>query len=463
MIFSLTALSSLLTGSLSLVGLLLIFTLAVTDSFAFIGFVVPGSAIATLLGGLTYAGTISFSTLMLVLVTGAIAGDMLSYSLGRWVGIRLVSTNVSWRARVVKAERLLQKGLIPALVVDRFVLPFRPVMAFAAGATGFSFGYIIVLSLILNTLFMFGYVSIGYYLAAGVSVVAFSFNPTSVTVFLTMLFIGFFWLAAYLTLLIRREDIVYFKRVLIAMYDALSHSRVVHAVTGRYPAITHTVSQFLQSVLSKHTPFIIAGVISIFLLLFIFDTTLDVVIPAEPEVIATDLAVESFLSARTVAWLTDLMLVVTKLGGTTFVITLSLLGFGWLYRRRQAALAWVSLGSIGAALAITYGIKLAIARPRPALSQFVETTFSFPSGHATGAILIFGLATYLLIRSKVARKIKIYGSYALVALILLIGFSRIYLGVHYVSDVLVGFAVGGVGLVVIIYLNERMMSLYKRL
>ena len=92
---------------------------------------------------------------------------------------------------------------------------------------------------------------------------------------------------------------------------------------------------------------------------------------------------------------------------------------------------------------LTTGLKNLFERERPnILEQYDGTGFSFPSGHSTSPIVFYGFIIYLIIRSRFHLSIKWMVGIVLILLILLIGFSRIYLGVHYASDVIGGFTIG---------------------
>jgi undecaprenyl-diphosphatase len=87
-------------------------------------------------------------------------------------------------------------------------------------------------------------------------------------------------------------------------------------------------------------------------------------------------------------------------------------------------------------------IKHIFLRPRPVgLKLIKQGGYSFPSGHSMMAVAFFGILIYLVCKSKWKKWIKILLSSLLTVLILLIGISRIYLGVHFASDVLAGFAI----------------------
>ncbi len=91
---------------------------------------------------------------------------------------------------------------------------------------------------------------------------------------------------------------------------------------------------------------------------------------------------------------------------------------------------------------LNYILKLIFLRDRPLnINLIVETGYSFPSGHAMTSLGIYGFIIYLLIVSNRNKTTKIVGASFLILLIILIGISRIYLGVHYATDVLAGFII----------------------
>lgn len=89
---------------------------------------------------------------------------------------------------------------------------------------------------------------------------------------------------------------------------------------------------------------------------------------------------------------------------------------------------------------LNFFLKIIIKRPRPFFTHLVvEKGYSFPSGHAMMSLAVYGFFIYLIIHSHMKKMYKIFLSISFFCLILFIGLSRIYLGVHYASDVLAGF------------------------
>ena len=119
-----------------------------------------------------------------------------------------------------------------------------------------------------------------------------------------------------------------------------------------------------------------------------------------------------------------------------------------ILRRWHPLAGWLT--ALGGAAILTVGLKHTFARPRPDFAQPfpAEFVWSFPSGHAMGALVVYGMAAYLLARwlKGTLSRLLLVGIAG--ALGLLIGFSRLYLGVHYFSDVLAGYAIGLVWLAV---------------
>lgn len=140
------------------------------------------------------------------------------------------------------------------------------------------------------------------------------------------------------------------------------------------------------------------------------------------------------------------MLQLTALGGKTVVTLVSLLVFFalWLAKERLIALK-VAIASAGAGL-VTLSAKLLVERPRPGLvpwlDEWVGKSTSFPSGHSLASMAIYGSLALLLSRLAPTRAAARFTVASGVGVALLVGISRIYLGVHYPTDVMAGWLAG---------------------
>lgn len=160
-------------------------------------------------------------------------------------------------------------------------------------------------------------------------------------------------------------------------------------------------------------------------------------------------------------WVSQVFYTFTQLGNREFVfIAGGIVSAIFLFRRKWIALVsfWLMLGGVG--LSVQFGKKV-ISRDRPTdVAYYVVEHFSFPSGHATTIIALYGLIAYFLYRHFDKSGLQRLTVVLAVLLIVLVGFSRIYLGVHYLSDVLAGYLLGGLWLLVGISMVE--VLLYRK-
>lgn len=144
------------------------------------------------------------------------------------------------------------------------------------------------------------------------------------------------------------------------------------------------------------------------------------------------------------AWLLHVARDVTALGGFTVIILVTLGTLGFLALRRKWHTCLLVLASIAGGTLVSHLLKTYFARSRPAVVPHLVdvASLSFPSGHSMlGAITYLTLGA-LLARTTADRRIKTYCLSLAVSLVFLIGLTRLYLGVHYPTDVLGGWCAG---------------------
>jgi undecaprenyl-diphosphatase len=156
--------------------------------------------------------------------------------------------------------------------------------------------------------------------------------------------------------------------------------------------------------------------------------------------------VQGFISDN----MTSAMLVVTVLGSVKGVsaITLVIVLLLWIKRYRRLSIYLAVSVALGAGI-FNRILKYIFKRQRPDIMRVVqETGYSFPSGHSMGSMILYGCLVFILFRIAKSGWSKVIGTVAAFALIVCIGISRIYLGVHYPSDVLGGYAAGLIWIIV---------------
>ena len=152
-----------------------------------------------------------------------------------------------------------------------------------------------------------------------------------------------------------------------------------------------------------------------------------------------DNAVYNFVASFISEPLTDMALVITTLGSAYIILPVCLILIIVFWKKIEATA--ISINLIISFLANQI-LKRIVARPRPTEYKIVEELgYSFPSGHSMVGMAFYGLLIYFIYRKVKNPYIKWASCILLTTLIFLIGLSRVYLGVHYASDVIAGFCI----------------------
>ena len=170
-----------------------------------------------------------------------------------------------------------------------------------------------------------------------------------------------------------------------------------------------------------------------------------------------DISIYNVIMSLKSGFTTFIMKAVTRFGDAEILILITIICLIFIRNKKIGGSIAINLASVGL---INYVLKKIIQRPRPPLEfrMVEESSFSFPSGHAMASMAFYGLIIYFINKNMKNEKLKKKTSISLSILIFLIGISRIYLGVHYASDVIAGFAISIVYLVLYITYILKVME-----
>lgn len=178
--------------------------------------------------------------------------------------------------------------------------------------------------------------------------------------------------------------------------------------------------------------------IILFLCLILFlELALDVF---QKEIMTKDVLGYKFISTYVISdFITPIAKVITQMGGAITLIFITIVLLLFLKNKKIGIAIAINLG---VATALNLLLKHIVQRPRPTEYIMIsETGYSFPSGHSMVSMAFYGFLIYLIYRQVESKKLKWGLIIMLLLLIIAIGISRIYLGVHYTSDVLAGFTI----------------------
>ncbi|MBI1257242.1 MAG: phosphatase PAP2 family protein [Chloroflexi bacterium] len=197
-----------------------------------------------------------------------------------------------------------------------------------------------------------------------------------------------------------------------------------------------------ESVLLRLIPGLLVSVAC----LFGFAALAEDVIEGDP-IVRFDRALDDALHASTSLQVAKIFEFISLFGSQVVLIITLIVAIYYLYKRR-----WIQLGiwliAIAGGEILNLILKTLIDRPRPFYADpFVQEIYSsFPSGHAMLSVILYGMLAYFVALALQNQRLRILVVFLAVLMSVLIGISRLYLGVHYLSDVIAGYLAGGISL-----------------
>ncbi len=408
-----------------LVGLT-IFLVAAGESLFLVGIIVPGATFMVVVGVLVGMGKIELMPALLWAMTGAIAGDGISYWIGYYFRDRLATI---WPMRRYPA--LLQRGQFffekhggKSIVFGRFFGPVRAVIPTIAGMLGMKplrFSVVNVLSAIA---WAPAVIIPGLVVGAAVELASEIALRLVVVLVVTILAL---WLTLWLV------------RHLIHFLQAHTHNltRQVLTWSSKHPV----VGPYTRAILEPNTPSYKALVVSASILL-VASAVLVLILSFGAGVTGNrgiNITWYNFFQSLRTPIGDQIMVFFTLLGDAWVYLPVLAATLLWFWYRKHYAAVIHALFAAGVTAILIPVLKLLTQSPRP--ENFLSSyNFSFPSGHVTIALAVYGFTT-VLIANGLKPQWRSIPYITTSVLMILIGMSRLYLGVHWLVDVLGGMLV----------------------
>lgn len=421
---------------------LIVGVLAALEASAFVGLFVPGE-IALLAGGyVVQQGHASLAPMLIAAALGAVAGDSIGYEIGRHFGPRLQASRLGQRVgdeRWDKAHQFLQRRGGAAIFLGRFVGLLRALVPAVAGSSRMPYRRFLFWNALGGLIFAPGLVLLGY--AAGSSykrVEGYAGKASLILFIIIVMVAAIIWgarrvannqaeIQAFLTRQAARPRVAELRQRYRRQLDFVADRLDPRSALGL--TLTATLAVLVLA----------AWAFGSLITDLLFDQ----------EVAGPDHATLRFMVNHRADWLTTVMRGITSLGSALVLIPIAVLVTAlWRWKRHDWLAAWL-LGTsyVGASLSFNI-IKRLTHRSRPiGRFQLVHAGgYAFPSGHATQAAAMWGAMAFLLtlIVTTWPKRVAAWTSALLIAG--LVGLSRMYLGVHWLSDVLAGWALGSLWL-----------------
>ncbi len=389
--------------------------LAYLECAAFVGLLIPGESFVSFAGFLASRGVLSLKALIPIVMIAAFLGDITGYLLGRRLGESfLASTHRFLRvpAPLIGAARdFFRRHGGKTVLIARFVGFLRALAPFMAGAARTGFGSFLAYDAVGAGAWATAFILLGYFLGEGYRAAGRMIGRGGLVLVLATAGV---WAAV---LLVRRY------RIDLAGLRFMLRKEVIF--TGWFITGAALLVSLVEDV-------------------------------SEGDTATLDRRILLWIHGWASPLLDRIMLLATQLGSLPVIVALTAAAALILARAGRKATAFLLTGAIASGVLLSTLVKIGLRRPRPELwLRLVQVpSFSFPSGHAVASAVTFWLLAWIVLREgRGGWRVPLVAICALVPVV--VGFSRLYLGVHWPSDVLGGYALSFTVLAPWLYTYER--------
>jgi len=406
---------ALFDGNFSFLGYFVLALVAFLEATPMFGFVVPGQVVAVGSGLLARIGTVDFSDAIVALSIGAILGDTLGYYLGKKYGEDFIIKYGKYfflqKDNFAKTKELIGEHAGKTIIIGRFNSVARAVAPFSAGSVGVPFLKFFIFNIISGISWAVVFSALGYLFGDNYRAIADYFGE--------FLLIG-----------------IIIGALIIYSYKKINKKR----------RIFHR----------RHLDILLINLFS----LYIFSKMIENFVDQEL-VIQLDIWINEKISLLWNPLLNSIMIFITNVGSAWFIVPAAILMLIFFIRNKKWRYSLLLIFSLSGGKILEVFTKHVIARHRPEHGLIFIDGYSFPSGHATASIIFFAILAYYLKNHIQRKSLKISLILLCITITFLIGFSRVYLKVHWFSDIIAGFALGMFWLTLMVLFLEFITSVFK--
>jgi membrane protein DedA with SNARE-associated domain/membrane-associated phospholipid phosphatase len=417
---------------------LLVGVLAFLETGAFVGLVVPGETVMLLGGAVAGQGAIDIYLLIAIGWFAAWLGDTTSFFIGRRLGRGFVlrhgpRVGIS-EERFERVEDYFSRHGGKTILVGRFISLVRALAPFVAGSSGMRYRAFVPYSILGTGIWASAHILIGYFFSRSIDTAA-EYAGRGAFILGTLIVLTVGSVLAYSFFRIPENR----RRAVEWMEE--------HPATARLPPLGRRLEPQARFLWNRLTPGGTFGleftstlaVLAIGLFVLVAYT---VIVDGDAGPTPGDVTAQDIVDSIQTGWLTTVAKGITALGSPVVVWTLAFGCAAALAMARRWWEFWVLVGGMALIIVALHVFKEAVDRPRPEGGLVSVQGSSFPSAHAAYSTFYVWLAvtTVMRLRPGMARGTGVVlGGIGLAGLI---GLSRAYLGVHYLSDVSAGWALG---------------------
>ncbi|HEY3309235.1 MAG TPA: LssY C-terminal domain-containing protein [Desulfuromonadaceae bacterium] len=437
-----------------ILGYWLVLFISLLESLVLVGVIVPGAVLVVFAGALAAQGYFDLGDLVWFTAIGAVLGDGISFLLGqRGTGLFKETNKVLKVSYLEAGEQFFRKHGAKSIFLGRFIGLVRAVIPFVAGLSGMAAKRFYLWNILSAFAWAASHLLAGYFLGQAWQLV--EVWTSRAGIFLAALILVLFCANLLRRFIVKqgRQLLDLCRSLWFSVKQALITNPDVAMLIARHPRFFSFANARLDRTRFSGLPLTLLGIAFLYTLLLLGGIIEDIL--AFDPIVAVDTRLGNLLYFYRDELLVKGFLWITLLGKATVVLSVATLCtvLFWIRKKCEFILPfWITLAGSGVFSLLG---KVAFHRQRPpGIGVFTEASFSFPSGHATIAAAFYGFIVYYLWRQAQKWNIRLNLLFGGSVLILAIGFSRLYLGVHFLSDVLSGYLLGFLWLIIGICLVE---------
>ncbi|MFH1822539.1 MAG: LssY C-terminal domain-containing protein [Patescibacteria group bacterium] len=431
------------------------------ESFAFVGVFFPGTLIVVFAGFLSARGNFDIGDLIWFAAIGAVLGDSLSFYLGsKGIHFFKKENKLFSLKNLEKGEKFFKKHGDKSVFLGRFIGFFRAMIPFIAGLSRMNKKVFYFWNILSAFLWAISYLLLGYFFGQAWQTIAVWSSRAGIFLFIIFLLLLVIYFLKKLIIKKGKRFFKILKSLAISIKEAIIKNQEVVKFTSQHKIFISFLTRRVNKNKFTGLPLTLLGLVFIYIF-SLFVGIIQNIVFLKP-IVTVDIRIANLLSIFYSEKLIKVFSWITYLGNWQIVFSLSILVILLFLLWKRRIYLWPFLFIIVGSEIFVYLGKLIFGRSRPEIAYYDLISSSFPSGHATFAVVFFGFLTYFFWRELKEWKYKINILFSTIIIIMAIGFSRLYLGLHFISDVWGGYLLGLLWLVVGISLTEWLLRKNNR-
>jgi membrane protein DedA with SNARE-associated domain/membrane-associated phospholipid phosphatase len=425
-------------------GYLAMFLISLLESVAFVGEVIPGTTLLIIIGAMAAKGLMDPEMLIVASSLGAIAGDVFSF----WLG-RKGEGSLGRFGRFVKPE-YLEKGRefvkrhgSKSILLGRFIGPLRPIVPFVTGLFSMSTRKFIIWDSISAVSWSMAYIYLGNALWIVWEFAKMWSTRGGVIVLLLI--------TIFLTMYLLRKYIAHQSMVFL-MHTGNAWDSLDNYLKTRSSGIIRFLGRRIDR--NQLTGLKLTLALLIFTLCLAVLTAIVIEVIGNNAVPDSDLRIDNYLNIFRTPGMVEFFSWIGVLGNIWAVMTLAVVVMVMMWLLKEPGYIFPMWVGIAGSYICNFFGGMFFRRPVPAAPAVAEHIYYFPSAYASVSLLFYGYIIYFVISASQSTRTKLNTVFLMGPVIILIGISRIYLGLHYFTDIKAGWALGMLWLILSVMIAE---------